>query len=297
MLCLVFSAAVAAFAHARTLLGVRLGEANAWDFAFIVAPLTILIFLTALRYAIWGGTPVTGPLLKVGRMLRDWLPFLMFLLIYEAFQTQLLLELAGPDRDAALLRMDRALCGETPAVALQWYVRPWLTDVMAAAYFLHLVLPPVVAFVWYRREERVFRAFLLSILLSAVLGGIGYAAVPAVGPAVAYPELFSIRLEGFLHQPLTGVMDLARAPRDVFPSLHVAVSSIVLAFSVRLSRPVFRLVCVLVLLNWVSTLYLRYHYLVDVFAGWAVAVACVLGARALLGLEERLLSRRAPVSG
>ncbi len=42
-----------------------------------------------------------------------------------------------------------------------------------------------------------------------------------------------------------------------------------------------------VLAIWLSTLYLRYHYLVDVFAGWAVAALSIFASRRLLRWEAR----------
>ena len=40
--------------------------------------------------------------------------------------------------------------------------------------------------------------------------------------------------------------------------------------------------------NWIATLYLRYHYLIDVLAGFVVAFLGVMLARAALRLETRL---------
>ena len=58
---------------------------------------------------------------------------------------------------------------------------------------------------------------------------------------------------------------------DVFPSLHCAASAFILAFDKRHSRARFWLFLVPVAGLWLSTLYLRYHYLVDLVAGFALA--------------------------
>jgi membrane-associated phospholipid phosphatase len=160
--------------------------------------------------------------------------------------------------------------------------------VLTLAYFLHLVLPPVLALVLYRRDPRRFREFLLAVLTIGILGSIGYALVPAVGPAMAFPELFRNPLTSTLHGPITTVMDAARAPRDAFPSLHVGVSTLVLWYGGRLSKRWLSLLALLVVANWISTIYLRYHYLIDVFAGWLAAAIAVWLAAQLLNVEERI---------
>ena len=288
-----FTAALAAFAATRSApLALGLDETHWWDLSFILAPVSMLVFASALRFA-WGGDAAGRPsaLSAIGATLRDWLPFLVFLLSYEAFRTGIWKLILVEDRDAALLALDRRLFGETPSIFLQRFVTPGRSDAMAAFYFLHLVLPPVLALLLYRRRRELFREFLLAVLLAGFLGSIGYVVVPATGPAVAFPGLFQVPLSGGLYDPVARILDVARAPRDVFPSLHVGLSAVVLWYGFRRSRATGLVLLPLVLGNWLSTLYLRYHYLVDVFAGWAAAAAAVAAAGSLLRLEKRWKSR------
>lgn len=295
LLAAAFALALVIYGGLRAVLGgVRLEESDYWDFSFILSPLSVLVFLSAVRYAVGGGRSLLAATARrVLSLFRDWLPFLLFLLFYEAFRTRVWMVLLGEDRDRELLLWDRRLFGETPAVWMDRLVLPALTDLMSIAYFLHLVLPPLVAsFLWYRKSRDAFREFLLAVLLAGIMGSIGYMMVPAVGPALAYPELFQRPLEGIFHDPIAGVMDAARAPRDVFPSLHVGVSTIVLWYGLKLGRSWGWILAPLVAANWLSTIYLRYHYLVDVFAGWLVAAAAIWAAHELLGLERRLKEAR-----
>jgi membrane-associated phospholipid phosphatase len=272
-------------------------EGDFWDICFILAPAALLTFLASAKFAFYRDGPGRGSIASVGHVLRDWSPFAFFLFTYEAFRLSIWSTVLPQDRDGPLLRLDRFLFGETPAVGLERFIRPAITDVMTIAYFLHLLLPPVIAFVWYRRDRRVFRHFLLAILISGILGQIGYMLVPAVGPKRAFPELFHVGLYGEVYAPITRALDAVRAPRDVFPSLHVGVSAIVLYFGWKRGRTAFLALLPLVLLNWVSTLYLRYHYAVDVFAGWGVAAASIAFAGTLLKLEDRLKGRAIAATG
>ena len=70
---------------------------------------------------------------------------------------------------------------------------------------------------------------------------------------------------------------------DVFPSIHVAVSAYLLGFDARHYPGRFRRMLLPVALLWLSTLYLRYHYLVDAAAGLLLAAVGLAVAR----LHER----------
>jgi membrane-associated phospholipid phosphatase len=268
----------------------HLDEARYWDFAFILLPVALLIFRAAVRYAFRPiGSGGTGTLsAETGDVFRDWFPFLVFLLIYESFRTATWAIVAPVDKDALLLRWDLALFGGTGSVWFDPYVRGWLTSVLTIAYFLHLVLPPVMGLLWYRRDLRVFRSFLLSVLIAFIIGSQGYMLVPAIGPGMAFPSLYHHTLSGSIYTNITELIDTVRAPRDVFPSLHVGLSTIVLWFAWRRGRPVFAVFLLPVVANWISTLYLRAHYTIDVIAGWIVAAAAIWLAEWALRVEARL---------
>ena len=290
-----FALALVAFAGARSALqSLRLDQDKYWDLSFILAPAAFLILLASVRYAFArDGVALGQPVREIGGVIREWLPFLLFLLAYETFQSRVWTLLMPRDRDAQLLAWDRRLFGETPALPMEKLVTPALTDVMVAAYFLHLVLPPVLAVAWYMRRRAIFREFLLAVLIAGLLASIGYLAVPAVGPGIAFAPLFGVGLRGTLYRPIIEFLDAARAPRDVFPSLHVAVSTIVLYYGGLRSRAWFAVLAPLVVLNWFSTIYLRYHYLVDVLAGWATAAAACGIARLLLQAEQKIIEGHA----
>lgn len=281
------------FLGGKSLRTIRLTEHNYWDFAFLLLPIAILVLAASIRYAF---RPVGEPAIREltarnAIILRDWSPFLVFLILYESFLLNTWNAVAPADNDALLLRWDIALFGQTPSVAMDSWVRAWLTQVMVTAYFLHLVLPPVMGLIWYRRDLLVFRQFLLSVLTTGIVGALGYIFVPAIGPGLAFPSLYRHPLTGDVYENITGLLDTARAMRDAFPSLHVAISSIVLWYAWRRGRALFLIILPLVAANWLSTLYLRYHYLVDVFAGWATAIVSIALAAWILRVEALLRAR------
>jgi membrane-associated phospholipid phosphatase len=278
---------------AKSIQSIQLTEQNYWDFAFILLPVALLVLAASIRYAFRpvGVPAVQDVTAETGSILRDWSPFLVFLMLYESFGLHTWQAVSAVDKDALLLRWDTALFGTTPAVIFDSWIRGWLTQVMVAAYFLHLVLPPVMGLLWYRRNLIIFRQFLLSVLMAGIIGSVGFAFVPAIGPGIAFPSLFQHSLSGAMYQNITGLMDAARAQRDAFPSLHVGISSIVLWYAWRRGRTAFAIALPLVIANWISTLYLRYHYMVDVLAGWVTAALAIALAILILRLEKAIRAR------
>ena len=278
---------------AKSISRIHLSANNYWDFAFILLPVALLMLNASIRYAFRpaGEPAIRDVTAETGNILRDWSPFLLFLMLYESFRLNTWNLVSPVDKDPMLLRWDLALFGATPSVIFDSWITGWLTQVMIIAYFLHLVLPPVMGLLWYRRDLIVFRKFLLSVLVAGIIGTQGYVLVPAIGPGIAFPSLYRHSLSGAMYQNIAGLLDTARALRDVFPSLHVAISSIVLWYAWRRGRVAFVIFLPLVLANWMSTLYLRYHYMIDVIAGWATAAVAIALAAWLLRIESSVRRR------
>jgi membrane-associated phospholipid phosphatase len=187
----------------------------------------------------------------------------------------------APLRDAELLRLDRLLTGTTPSLALQPLVHPALTEALSLCYGLFI---PYFAtsLIWYFfRELPVARGFFVGLLGLYWVGFLGYLLVPARGPYLAFPDLFTVPLAGgVLTRANATLVALGSNHVDVFPSMHCAASAFILAFDRRHSRRRFWLFLVPVVGLWLSTVYLRFHYLVDLLAGFALAA---LAWRAVAG--------------
>jgi membrane-associated phospholipid phosphatase len=186
--------------------------------------------------------------------------------------------LVHQDRDAALIAWDQRLFHCQPSVALQRFVTPSLTAWMQFAYNSHIFITFLVpCFVYLRRSQSDFRRMMSGLVTLAFLGFVGYTLVPAVGPLYALKSQFTVPL----YQPYELIqrgkdfMDFARIRRDVFPSMHVAFSFLVWLYAYRHSRRLFWVLSPLVLSLWVSTVYLRYHYLVDCVAGFVLVPLCL----------------------
>jgi membrane-associated phospholipid phosphatase len=214
-------------------------------------------------------------------VIRDFLPFLLALVFYETLHD--LTPLLRHDVvDGALIAVDRAVFGVDVAVWMGQFGTPWLTNAMVGCYMSYFFAPAILAALIYWSEQRqLFRDFLVTLCVTTLLGYTGYLLVPAVGPYIFQADRFPQRLPGRGLSSTASVILTIDAikgyARDCFPSLHTAHTTVVLAFAWRFSRAAFLAYLPMAIGLYVSTMYLRMHYAVDVAAGFATAALAVWG--------------------
>jgi membrane-associated phospholipid phosphatase len=172
-----------------------------------------------------------------------------------------------PLRDAALLAIDRTILGETPALSWRPFSRPWLTEVMSAFYLsYHLYFCGLLIHALFLPLSRAGRSF-ASLFTALPLGLVGYLAVPAVGPRVALREEIGALTAGPVTAICTSLVERAGAVYDAFPSLHIFLTLVMLDHDRQFHPRRFRLCWPVAIGLFVSTLYLHYHYAVDLLGG------------------------------
>jgi len=174
--------------------------------------------------------------------------------------------------DALLASLDHALFGTTLSARAQTIATPALTEVLSFCYLLYF---PYLLLSWFYYAWRglpLLRKLMTGIFTIFGLGFLGYSLVPAGGPYAALPDEFTVPLTGWAITKFNASV-VARGSNgvDVFPSLHCAISSYLLFFDRRHARWRHRLYLVPCIGLWLATIYLRYHYFVDVAAGFALA--------------------------
>lgn len=201
---------------------------------------------------------------------RLWFYLVAMNLTYFAMKTAVP-EVEPAKFDALLQAADRCLVGGNLSLRLEPWIRPWLTDLLSGCYFL---LFPYLVFslFWHARGPLPrFQRFVAGLFVIYGIGFLGYQLLPAAGPWVAMKGQFHVPLTGgWLTELNTRTVTRGSNGVDVFPSLHCAASAWLLAFDFRHRRWRFwgyLLPCVGL---WFSTLYLRYHYAVDLVAGFAL---------------------------
>ena len=182
----------------------------------------------------------------------------------------------GGRRDAALRRADTALFGGPVPHLLDAAQRPLVSDVLSGCYLLlfpYLIVACLRHVARWRVAPRESVRFYEGLFTVYALGFVGYLLVPAEGMWLAGSREFAHPIVGGWLTTINARVVAAGSNRiDAFPSLHVAVSAFILGFDRRHASRWARVAALPVLGLWLSTVYLRYHYGVDVIAGFATAV-------------------------
>ena len=176
--------------------------------------------------------------------------------------------------DPFLIAVDHAIFGVHPTVWMERLISPTLSALLQFAYICYYFIPVSLGVVLIARGRfEAFEEVLFGILLCFYLSYVGYLLVPAIGPRFTLSHLqtgdlqFSPFIEAIQHELNT----LEKNKFDAFPSGHTAVSLMTLyyAWKVR-EKKLFLGLIPLVTGLIISTVYLRYHYVIDVIAGIAL---------------------------
>lgn len=176
--------------------------------------------------------------------------------------------------DQAVINIEQHLFGVQPTIWIQRLISPWLTEWMIFCYVFYVALYPVLsAMIYYRRGEREMEDYLYYLSLAMVLGTMSSIFFPVAGPMRQIGGLYDVPLRGYFFASIGEfVRNNVHSPGGAFPSIHCAAATIMLWMAFRYSRVSFYVLAPVILSLYISTVYGRFHYLLDVIAGILVAV-------------------------
>jgi len=190
--------------------------------------------------------------------------------------------------DDLLIKADLLLFGgHHPTVLLERFVHPLLTSVLQFAYISYYPMAIVLGGVlWMKKKETAFHEAIFGIILCFYLSYLGYLLFPAVGPrfTLAYLQTRDLAAGPLVMAIQETLNTLENTKTDAFPSGHTAVALITLYYAWKLKERVLAALLLPAVTGLIlSTVYLRYHYVIDVIAGFALTVLTVYLAPPLYG--------------
>jgi membrane-associated phospholipid phosphatase len=263
--------------------------------------LAYFALMGAVLVAYWSSVPAAGVLLAAhaagaalvvlavkqsGRtswVFRHWYPVLYVASCYREMSI-LIPAIRRTDADQGLAKVDYAFWHANPTVWLERIQVPPLTEFLQVVYSLFI---PAVLFVawclWRKREYAAFRYYAFLIATGFLASYIGYLIVPARGPRFVLNDLQDAPLRGlWLFGLLQSTLDrLEQAHYDCFPSGHTELAILACWGSRQLSHRFGRLYLVYTVCMVFATVYLRYHYTIDVAAGAFLALVLIFATPAL----------------
>jgi membrane-associated phospholipid phosphatase len=205
-----------------------------------------------------------------------------YLLVYVPFcykQVPLLISaLHLRAADAMLARWDQAMWKVDPVFWLSSMQNRFLVESLQAIYTMFIPGTVLLGIIlWVRRPRQEFRYGTFLIAQTFLLSYLGYILMPARGPRLMDYASLHPPLQGlWTFQYFQHLLDTLEGTQyDCFPSGHVAVVLVGCYLARRISAPVFYAFTAFAALITFSTVYLRYHYVIDVIAGMLLAIAVI----------------------
>ncbi len=253
----------------------------------------VLGVLVALALAILGAA-WWAPRSPLGNVAHSFLPVLLLPVLFNTLGP--VIDCVSPQRwDATFSRLDASIFG---TAAFHWhhaFGRPWwLTDFAYLMYVSYYALPLALGVILYLQRRRAhFDELVFTVVLCFYLTYVGYLLFPTVGPRIPIEDEAAVLGGGMISHGIRAFLHFAeRTTTDAFPSGHTAVALVCLFLGWRMLSPLRAPLVVVVAGIVFTTVYLHYHYVVDVVAGAGLGIVTPAVARVIRhGLEPRLVRR------
>lgn len=214
---------------------------------------------------------------KAGKLFLTFYPLIYLFVIFESFF--MILPYVNLCRyDKILADIDFSWFGVHPTVWIERFIHPGLTDLMYLLYIFYFPMPLFILVYLYKNKR--FIELDKSVFIFMVVyytAYIGYFIVPASGPRFYEPlmQLQTKDLDGlFLSIPIRKIINFLEPNKlDAFPSLHSAISFTTMLVMVKYNKRMFWYFLPVIIGIFVSLVYCRYHYVVDIVAGVAWSMA------------------------
>jgi membrane-associated phospholipid phosphatase len=211
---------------------------------------------------------------------------------------KLQLILQGRWLDEYVMDAEQYIFGVQPTLWLQHITTPPLTEWMMFAYVIYVPMYPILCgIIYYLRGEIAMEDYFFTLGFTNILCDIGFVLFPVAGPMATIGDLYSVPLKGYV---FTYFGELMRSNLHyvggTIPSPHCAAATIMWLMAYRYHRLSFYILTPVVLSLYVSTFYLRYHFVTDAVVGIIVAFIALLIVPFVVRAWDRLAVRSKKVS-
>lgn len=219
------------------------------------------------------------------KILRYWYGVAAILYIFK--QVYIIgFSLKPVDWDPLFIKWDMMLFGLNPTQWMHQFANPYITEflqIVYAYYYPMIVVFGLELYLWHRYKEFKYTIFILffSFFFSYIL----YMIFPANGPRFHLHEFSAItnELPGiFLTEHIRAFLNMGESippnvpnpefyvQRDAMPSLHTITAFLIMWLSWKFKSKSFYFYLPYFICMVIATVYLRYHYVVDIIGGLLV---------------------------
>lgn len=274
------------------------GNVKEWYLLILMNIVVVTLVATAAK---WNGNSQT----KLSKFVHYWYPVpLIFITFKELYL--MIKPIRQVDYDYLLIQIDRWIFGADPTVVLHKIAFPLLTEFLQIVYATFYFLPMILAISLYLNKKYLETDYVIfAVIYGFFVSYIGYFFLPAIGPrftlhdfALTNQELPGIFITNFLREVINSGESIPAGTlnpqlivqRDVFPSGHTMMTAIVMYLSIKFNSKAkwFLVICGSLLIF--STVYLRYHYVVDVLGGLLCMLFSLWSGKKLFNWWQKLFN-------
>jgi membrane-associated phospholipid phosphatase len=219
--------------------------------------------------------------------------YIVFVVFFVYTQVQIYIRAMNPGLyDETLIKWDFAIFGTHPTRFFKQFYNPILTEYLQFAYFTFFFLPVSHGLeLFFSKKEEEFNTLVAFIVFSFYFSYLMYFFMPAIGPRFTIHEFSAISRE----MPGIWLTDFFRSfidtgggiplgianpeiytNRDCMPSGHTWITIVNIYLAYKFASKTRWIYYILGFSLIFSTIYLRYHYVVDIIAGIFFAILTII---------------------
>jgi membrane-associated phospholipid phosphatase len=225
------------------------------------------------------------------KVLRYWYGVAAILYIFKQVYI-IVYSLKLPDWDLMFIKMDFIIFGLNPTQWAYRFENPFLTEFLQIIYAYYYPMIIVIGLQLYLRHRyKEFKYTIFIVFFSFYFSYLLYFIFPANGPRFHLHDFFAIsnELPGlFLTEPIRAFLNFGESipagvanpqdyvQRDAMPSLHIITAFLITYISWKIKSRSFCFYLPYFFCMAAATIYLRYHYIVDILGGLVVCAVTIM---------------------
>jgi len=204
---------------------------------------------------------------KLIQFLRHFYP--LALLSYFYPETDYLNNIFFPNLDPFLANLEVTIFGGHPSIWFAEYFHwRWFSELMNFGYFSYYFLIFIVCFWLYWKSYENFSYGIFIVCMSFYMYYILFILFPVAGPQYYLTPPDNQVPDGYVfREAVKLVHSMGEGPTAAFPSSHVGILLILIYLAYKFARNLLKWLIPIGILLFLSTVYIKAHYVIDVIAG------------------------------
>lgn len=231
----------------------------------------VRIFLTALILTFARLNTTKFEQNKIFFFFRNFYPLLILSYFYK--ETGWLNNILFDYFDSYFIYIEKVLWGMQPSIEFsKHFPQKWFSEIMNFSYFFYYLLTIGIGLLAYFWNKVNMQKFIFVITISFLIYYLIFALFPVKGPQFYFYASDAKPVDSYFFSKLVKLaQSIVETQTGAFPSSHVGMSIIFLILTFRYLRKTFWFILFPVILLWFATVYIKAHYLIDVFGGFITA--------------------------